>query len=51
MKNSCVNFFYETVNKISIKVKWNSRFKEFAKTWDDHFILNPDFKKILTFMK
>ena len=32
MKNSCVNFFYEIVNKISIKVKRNSKFKEFAKT-------------------
>ena len=51
MKNSCVNFLYEIVNKISIKVKRNSKFKEFAKTKDDQFILNPDFKKILTFMK
>ena len=51
MKHSCVNFFYEIVNKIRIKVKRNSKFKEFAKTWDDQFILNPDFKKILTFMK
>ena len=32
MKNSCVNFFYEIVNKISIKVESNSKFKEFAKT-------------------
>ena len=32
MKNSCVNFFYEIVNKIGIKVKKNSKFKEFAKT-------------------
>ena len=48
MKNSCVNFFYEIVNKISIKVKRNSKFKEFVKTYDDQFILNPDFKKILT---
>ena len=32
MKNSCVNFFYEIVNKISIQVKRNSKFKEFAKT-------------------
>ena len=32
MKNSCVNFFYEIVNEISIKVKRNSKFKEFAKT-------------------
>ena len=32
MKNSCVNFFYEIVNKISIKVKRYSKFKEFAKT-------------------
>ena len=31
MKNSCVNFFYEIVNKISIKVKKNS-FDEFVKT-------------------
>ena len=32
MKNSCVNFFYEIVNKISIEVKRNSKFEEFAKT-------------------
>ena len=32
MKNSCFNFFYEIVCKISIKVKRNSKFKEFAKT-------------------
>ena len=32
MKNSCVNFFYEIVNKIIIKIKRNSKFKEFAKT-------------------
>ena len=32
MKNSCVNFFYEIVNKVNIKVKRNSKFKEFAKT-------------------
>ena len=32
MKNSSVNFFYEIVNKIRIKVQRNSRFKEFAKT-------------------
>ena len=39
MKNSCVNFFYEIVNNISIKVnnisikvKRNSEFKEFAET-------------------
>ena len=32
MKNSCVNFFYEIVNKIHIKVKRNSKFKEFAET-------------------
>ena len=31
MKNSCVNLFYEIVNKISIKVKRNSKFKQFAK--------------------
>ena len=31
MKNSCVNFFY-LWNKICIKVKRNSKFKEFAKT-------------------
>ena len=31
MKNSCVSFLYEIVNKISIKVKRNSKFKEFAK--------------------
>ena len=51
MKNSCVNFFYKIVNKISIKVKRNTKFKEFAKTSDDQFISNPDVKKILTFMK
>ena len=51
MKNSCINLFYEKVNKISIKVTRNSRFKEFTKTKDDQFILDPDFKKILTFMK
>ena len=32
MKYNCVNFFYKIVNKISIKVKRNSKFKEFAKT-------------------
>ena len=32
MKNGCANFFYEIVNEISIKVKRNSKFKEFAKT-------------------
>ena len=32
MKNSCVNFFYEIVNKIRINVKRNSKFKELAKT-------------------
>ena len=32
MKNRCVNFFYEIANKISIEVKRNSKFKEFAKT-------------------
>ena len=39
MQNSCVSFFNEIVNKISIKVKRNSKFKEFAKTKDDQFIL------------
>ena len=32
MKNSCVNFFYEIVNEISIRIKRNSKFKEFAET-------------------
>ena len=32
MKNSCVNFFYEMVSQISMEVKRNSKFKEFAKT-------------------
>ena len=32
MKDSCVNFFHEIVNKISIKIKRNSKFKDFAKT-------------------
>ena len=32
MKNSFVTFFYEIVNKIRIKVKTNSKFKEFVKT-------------------
>ena len=32
MKHSCFNFFYEIVNKISIKVKEELKDKEFAKT-------------------
>ena len=49
MKHSCLNFFYEIVNKISIKRNWN--LKKSPRLKDDLFILNPDFKKILTFMK
>ena len=51
MKHSCLNFFYEIVNKISIKVKRNWNLKISPRLKDDQFILNPDFKKILTFMK
>ena len=51
MKQSCLNFFYEIVNKISIKVKKNWNLKNLPRLIDDQFFLNPDFKKILTFMK
>ena len=50
MKTTCLQFFYAIEDKIITKVKRNSKFKEFAKTYDDQFILNPDFKVILTFM-
>ena len=51
MKHSCLNFFYEIVNKISIKVKRNWNLKNSLRLEDDQFFLNPYFKKILTFMK
>ena len=51
MKHSCPNFFYEMVNKISIKVNRNWNLKNLPRLKDDQFFLNPDFKKILTFMK
>ena len=51
MKHSCLNFFYEIVNKISIKVKRNWNLKNLPRRKDDQFFLNSDFKKILTFMK
>ena len=51
MKHSCLNFFYEIVNKISIKVKKNWNLKNSSRLKDDQFFLNPDFKKILNFMK
>ena len=51
MKHSCLNFFYEIVNKISIKVKRNWNLKNSPSLKDDQFFLTPDFKKILTFMK
>ena len=51
MKHSCLNFFYEIVNKISIKVKRNWNLQNSPRLKDDRFILNPDFKKIVTFMK
>ena len=51
MKHSCRNFFYEIVNKISIKVKRNWNLKNSPGLKDDQFFLNPDFKKSLTFMK
>ena len=51
MKHSCFNSFYEIVNKISNKVKRNWNFKNSPRLNDDQFFLNPDFKKILTFMK
>ena len=51
MKHSCLIFFYEIVNKISIKVKRNWNLKNLPRLKDDQFFWNPDFKKILTFMK
>ena len=51
MKRSCLHFFYEIVNKISIKVKRNWNLKNSPRLKDDQFFLNPHFKKILTFMK
>ena len=51
MKHSCLNFFYEIVNKISIKGKRNWNLKNSPRLKDDQFILNPDSKKILTFME
>ena len=51
MKHSWLNFFYEIVNKISIKVKRNWKLQNSPRLKDDQFFLNPDFKKILTFMK
>ena len=51
VKHSCLNFFYEIVNKISIEVKRNWNLKNSPRLKDDQFFLNPDFKKILTFMK
>ena len=51
MKHSCLNFFYELVNQISIKVKRKWNLKNSSRLKDDQFFLNPDFKKILTFMK
>ena len=51
MKHICLNFFYEMVNKISIKIKRNWNLTNLPRLKDDQFILNPDFKKILTFMK
>ena len=51
MEHSCLNFFYEIVNKISIQVKRNWNFKNTARLKDDQFFVNPVFKKILTFMK
>ena len=47
MKHRCLNFFYEIVNKISIKVKRNWNLKNSPRLKDDQFFLNPDFKKIL----
>ena len=38
-------------NLISIKVKKNWNLKNSPRLKDDQFFLNPDFKKILTFMK
>ena len=51
MKHSCLNFFYEIVNKISITVKRNWNLKNSPRLQYHQFFLNPDFKKILTFMK
>ena len=49
MKHSYINFFYEIVNKISIKVKRNWNLKNSPRLKDDQFILNSDFKKDLNF--
>ena len=49
MKHSCLTFFYEIVNKISIKVTRNWNLKNSQRLKDDQFFLNHDFKKILTF--
>ena len=43
MKHSCLNFFYEIVNKISIKIKRNWNLTNLPRLKDDQFILNPDF--------
>ena len=51
MRHSCFNFFYEIVNKIGTKVKRNWNLKNSPSLKDDQFFLNPDFKKIWTFMK
>ena len=51
MKYSFLNFFYEIINKISIEVKKNWNLKNLPRLKDDQFFLNPDFRKILTFMK
>ena len=51
MKHSCLNFFYEIVNRINIKIKRNWNLKNLPRHKYDQFILNPDFKKIVTFMK
>ena len=49
MKHSCLHFFYEIVNKISIEVKRNWNLKNSPRLKDDQFFLNPDFKKIFNF--
>ena len=46
MKHSCLNFFYEIVNKISIKFNRTWNLKNSPRLKDDQFFLNPDFKKI-----
>ena len=51
MKHSCLNFFYEIVNKISIKVKRNWNLKNSSRLKDDQLFLNPDFEKVLMLMK